>query len=130
MAIIESFDHDLFSLPKAYVRFEKEDTVVASAGGIRLISGNQRPEALRIIPNPPYTIVLWKDGTKTIVKCTEDDNYSVGAGFAAAVVKKLYGGKNCAGAAVRRYVAAHTQVPKPKKTKKPKKENSDAGSEQ
>lgn len=127
MAIIESFDSDLFSLPKAYVCLEKEDAVLAFPGGLRLISGNQKPEALRIIPNPPYTIVLWKDGTKTIVKCTEDDNYSVGAGFAAAVVKKLYGGKNCAGAAVRRYVAAHTQVPKPKKAKR---ENSDARSEQ
>lgn len=127
MAIIESFEQHPYSPTSAHVILEPTDKLLPVNGMARLISGDQKPEALRIIPNPPYTIVLWKDGTKTIVKCTEDDNYSVGAGFAAAVVKKLYGGKNCAGAAVRRYVAAHTQVPKPKKAKK---ENSDAGFEQ
>lgn len=127
MAIVESFESSLLSPMHAQVVLERTDKLFPVNGMVKLISGSQKPEALRIIPNPPYTIVLWKDGTKTIVKCTEDDNYSVGAGFAAAVVKKLYGGKNESGSAVRRYVNAHTQVPKPKKAKKG---NSDAGTEQ
>lgn len=33
-------------------------------------------------------------GTKTVVKCNENDVYSEYAGFAAAVAKKMYGGAN------------------------------------
>lgn len=29
----------------------------------------------RVIFNPPATIVLWDDGTKTVVKCSEDDEW-------------------------------------------------------
>lgn len=39
-------------------------------------------------------IVYWTDGTKTVVKCNENDEYSEYAGFVAAVAKKMYGGAN------------------------------------
>lgn len=45
----------------------------------------------RIIVNYPDTIVFWKDGTKTVVKCaagTDPDLYSA---FCAAVCKKVFG---------------------------------------
>lgn len=45
----------------------------------------------RIIVNYPATIVFWKDGTKTVVKCaagTDPDLYSA---FCAAVCKKVFG---------------------------------------
>lgn len=41
--------------------------------------------------NGPKTIVLWADGTKTIVSCGEGDTYDYYSGFCAAVVKKLFG---------------------------------------
>ena len=47
-----------------------------------------------IIYNDAATIVFWTDGTKTVVKCNENDVYSEYAGFAAAVAKKMYGGAN------------------------------------
>lgn len=47
-----------------------------------------------IIYNDAATIVYWTDGTKTVVKCAEDDEYSEYAGFVAAVAKKMYGGAN------------------------------------
>ena len=48
----------------------------------------------KIIYHDPETIVYWADGTETVVKCAEDDEYSEYAGFVAAVAKKMYGGAN------------------------------------
>lgn len=47
-----------------------------------------------IIYNDAATIVYWADGTKTVVKCNENDEYSEYSGFVAAVAKKMYGGAN------------------------------------
>ena len=44
-----------------------------------------------IIINDPATIILWKDGTKTIVKCQPVDIFDPGTGIAMAILKKLYG---------------------------------------
>lgn len=49
------------------------------------------PEIERIIFNPPCTIVLWKDGTKTVVRCMEGDKFSEEEGFLSAVGKKMFG---------------------------------------
>ena len=42
--------------------------------------------------NGPKTIVEWKDGTKTIVNC-DDENYDSEKGLAMAIVKKALGNK-------------------------------------
>lgn len=49
------------------------------------------PEIKDVIFNPPATIVLWKDGTKTVVKCRDGDTYSKETGLALAICKKVYG---------------------------------------
>lgn len=46
---------------------------------------------IKVIYNGPATIILWDDGTKTVVKCKEGDPYSPEAGFALAVLKRLTG---------------------------------------
>lgn len=46
-----------------------------------------------VIFNPPATIVLWKDGTKTVVKATGEDEYDPEKGMAMAFSKKLLGDK-------------------------------------
>ena len=51
----------------------------------------QKPRAKKIIFNPPATIVIWEDGTKTIVKCTEKDEYDAEKGLALCYMKKLLG---------------------------------------
>lgn len=45
----------------------------------------------KVIFNPPATIVIWKDGTKTVVKCAEGDEYNHSAGIALCVMKKVCG---------------------------------------
>ena len=52
------------------------------------------PDIKDVIFNPPATIVLWADGTKTVVKCQEDkDEYYKEVGLAMCICKKVYGNK-------------------------------------
>lgn len=44
-----------------------------------------------VIFNDPATIVFWSDGTKTVVKCCEDDTFDKEKGLAMAVCKKVTG---------------------------------------
>lgn len=44
-----------------------------------------------VIFNYPATIILWKDGTKTIVKAGKNDKYDPEKGFAMAIAKKMFG---------------------------------------
>lgn len=48
----------------------------------------------KIIFNPPATIVFWEDGTKTVVKCSAEDEFSEYYGFLAALGKKAYENNN------------------------------------
>lgn len=41
--------------------------------------------------NEPYTIVIWADGTKTIVKCSEGCKYDEYTGLATCFLKKFMG---------------------------------------
>lgn len=45
----------------------------------------------KIIFNGPATIVMWTDGTKTVVKQSNIDDYDYEKGFAMCVVKKVFG---------------------------------------
>ena len=47
----------------------------------------------RVIFNGPATIVFWTDGTKTVVKCGEDEAFDREKGLAMAMCKRLYGNK-------------------------------------
>lgn len=47
----------------------------------------------KIIFNGPATIVMWTDGTKTVVKQSNLDDYDYEKGFAMCVVKKVFGDK-------------------------------------
>ena len=51
------------------------------------------PEIKNVIFNDPATIVFWEDGTKTVVKCQDGDEFDPEKGLAMAVAKKAYGNK-------------------------------------
>ena len=44
-----------------------------------------------VIYSNPATIVVWSDGTKTISKCTENDNYNEEFGLTLCILKKVLG---------------------------------------
>ena len=57
------------------------------------ISSSHIPEIKNVIFNDPATIVFWEDGTKTVVKCQDGDEFDPEKGLAMAIVKKAYGNK-------------------------------------
>lgn len=59
----------------------------------RLLYVPCKPESKikNVVFNDPATIVFWSDGTKTVVKCGENDIYDPEKGLAMAVAKKYLG---------------------------------------
>lgn len=49
------------------------------------------PKIKKVIFNAPATIVIWRDGTKTVVKCQEGETYDKEKGLALCVAKKALG---------------------------------------
>lgn len=55
--------------------------------------GSHHMEIVNVIFNKPATIVIWGDGTKTVVKCQPGDVYSKETGLALCIAKKALGNK-------------------------------------
>lgn len=53
----------------------------------------EMPKIKDVIFNDPATIVFWADGTKTVVKCQDDDIFDPEKGLAMAISKKALGNK-------------------------------------
>ena len=49
------------------------------------------PKIKKVIFNPPATIVLWDDKSKTVVKAQNGEPYDPEKGLAMCIVKKVYG---------------------------------------
>ena len=47
-----------------------------------------------VIFNPPATIIIWNDRTKSVVKCQNGEPFDAEKGFALAYLKKLLGNDN------------------------------------
>ena len=52
------------------------------------------PGVKKVIFNKPATIVLWGDGTKTVVKCQNDEQFDPEKGLALCFMKKALGNKS------------------------------------
>ena len=68
-------------------------TILNSTYGTKASKTNYIPEIKNVIFNDPATIVFWDDGTKTVVKCQDGDEFDPEKGLAMAIVKKTYGNK-------------------------------------
>ena len=85
---------------KDYSRYYKADHdveldrifyhILNSRYGIRTATMNDIPEIKNVIFNPPATIVFWQDGTKTVVKAT-NEVYDPEKGLAMAIAKRALG---------------------------------------
>ena len=49
------------------------------------------PALTKVISSGPATIAFWDDGTKTVVKCDEEDIYSAKVGILYSVIRKCIG---------------------------------------
>ena len=52
------------------------------------------PEIEKVIFNDPATIVIWADGSKTVVKAQPGDTYNPEVGIVMCIAKKVYGNGN------------------------------------
>ena len=52
-----------------------------------------KPTPKKIIFSGPATTILWKDGTKTTVKCQNGDEWTPDVGIAMCYLKKMLGNK-------------------------------------
>jgi hypothetical protein len=66
-------------------------------------------EIEKVIFNDPATIVIWKDGTKTVVKATNEE-YDPEKGLAMAITKKALGNKGNYFETIKKYVGAYEEA--------------------
>jgi hypothetical protein len=59
--------------------------------------------------NDPVTVVLWADGTKTLVKCQDGDLYSKESGLAIAIAKKALGNKGNFNKVFKKWIPEYNQ---------------------
>ena len=63
-----------------------------------------KPNIKRVIFNPPATIIIWNDDTKSVVKCQNGESYDAEKGFALAYLKKLLGNDNTFNKEIHKWV--------------------------
>ena len=74
------------------------------------MSSSSIPEIKNVIFNDPATIVFWEDGTKTVVKCQDGDEFDPEKGLAMAIVKKSYGNKGSYCNKMKKWLPKEEQV--------------------
>lgn len=62
-----------------------------------------------VIFNDPAVIVLWNDGTKTVVKCSENDIFDPEKGLAMAISKKALGDQGNYYNTFRKYLSVYEE---------------------
>ena len=72
----------------------------------RKTGGNQ---IKNVIFNDPATVVMWSDGTKTVVKCQPGDVYSRETGLALCIAKKFLGNKSNFNETFKRWIPEETK---------------------
>ena len=68
------------------------------------------PEIKNVIFNDPATIVFCEDGTKTVVKCQDGDEFDPEKGLAMAIAKKAYGNKGSYCNKMKKWLPKEEQV--------------------
>ena len=78
--------------------------ILNSRYGIGTATMNDIPEIKNVIFNPPATIVFWQDGTKTVVKAT-NEIYDPEKGLAMAIAKRALGNQGNYYNVIKKWVA-------------------------
>lgn len=75
---------------------EDYNTVKSSAKEVAMkqTAENKTPKIKKVIFSDPATIVLWEDGTKTVVKTQKGDAYDPEKGLAMACMRKILSKKD------------------------------------
>jgi hypothetical protein len=94
---LDSYGTETTYIEKGYTIYDMNDILINNSGGKLDMSEIKfdKNEVKDVIFHNPATIVLWKDGTKTVVKCQEQhgDTYNEELGLAMCIIKKMCGNK-------------------------------------
>lgn len=87
-----------YAANKQYVRYaiadaESTQSLYAAIGKIEGRDDILVPKIKNVILNDPAVIVIWEDGTKTVVKAQEEE-FDPEKGLAMAISKKAFGNKH------------------------------------
>lgn len=74
-----------------YISLDEKDT--NKWWDVPTMKKDSRPHPKKVIFSGPATTILWKDGTKTTVKCSNEDVWDDDVGIAMCYLKKLLGNK-------------------------------------
>ena len=82
---------------KAYIDYENCIRFLEKKGTakepIKIKYPAKKPKPKKVIFSGPATTILWMDGTKTTVKCSDEDVWEDEVGIAMCYLKKLLGNK-------------------------------------
>lgn len=99
--ISDNFNNGLCFIPEMTIDCNHDPTIsdkifniLTKKYSINMRSSKQKAigSIINVIFNDPATIVFWSDGTKTVVKCDERDEFDPEKGLAMAICKKHFGG--------------------------------------
>lgn len=85
-----------------YIRINKDDLcnddfgicisdAIARLNSVTTFPFNAALYIKRVIINEPATIIIWFDGSKTVVKCGKNEIFDPEKGIAMAILKKVFG---------------------------------------
>ena len=104
-------------MPTDYSKYSK-----IKSGAVMTFFIDDKPKIKKVIFNNPATIVFWEDGTKTVVKATNDDVYDPEKGLAMAFAKKFLGNKGNFNEVFKKYLKEyHERELEKEAAKKPAK---------
>ena len=89
---IEDFYEDFYPIHAVELNdvIEINNPIVYGEEGIKMKHYAYIPNIKNVIFNAPATIVFWSDGSKTVVKCMDEDTYSKDVGLAMCFMKKMF----------------------------------------
>jgi len=99
--------HDDYIAPHSTITLKATTNITPDDWGSIL---DWRPKIEKVIFNPPATIVLWSDGTKTVVKCQEGDEWDAEKGLAMAISKKWFYNKGRFNDEFEKWVAPQLEI--------------------
>ena len=89
-----------------YVSLNLNKNLLRTITSANLVDGTARPDdgLAKVIFNENVTIAIWKDGTKTIVRCWEGDAYDKEKAIALCYMKKALGNRGSFNETLKKWV--------------------------
>lgn len=89
-SIVASVPDDYYNVV-ARIILDDYDPKEAENARIRQKVRNFNNSIKKVVFHDPVVAILWKDGTKTVVKCQKGDKFDAEKGLAFAIIKHMFG---------------------------------------